>query len=139
MRRPVLPAPVRVLVPALALALAEQTKGRVTPPVEYAFERARAASPGNPAPSYFRGIVSMRGGALGEAREFWAQAVEDAPEGARGRDYVAAQLERLDGVIRVLGERAMEERPAMQGAPGMQPPGSQPQMGPAQPGQEPTR
>jgi cytochrome c-type biogenesis protein CcmH len=124
---------------ALALALAEQTKGRATPPVEYAFERAREASPGNPAPSYFRGIVSMRGGALGDARDFWAQAVEDAPEGARGREYVAAQLERLDGVIRVLGEREMEERPAMRGAPDMQAPGAQPQTGPAQPGPAPTR
>ena len=99
---------------ALGMALTEHTRGRITPPVAYAFQRAREASPGNPAPAYFRGLVAMRGGALGEARDFWRQAVEDSAPGARGRDYVAAQLERLEGVIEVLGERQQQAGPMMQ-------------------------
>ena len=110
---------------ALAMALADHTRGRITPPVAYAFLRAREASPGNPAPAYFRGLMAMRTGDLGGARDFWAQAVDDADEDARGRDYVAAQLERLDGVIEVLGERAPQvQRGPMQ--PGPTPNGSAP-------------
>lgn len=96
---------------ALGIALAEHTRGRVTPPVAYAFQRAREESPGNPAPAYFRGLVALRSGQLGEARDFWAQALEEASDNARGREYVAQQLQRLDGVISVLGER--QGRPAM--------------------------
>lgn len=94
---------------ALALALFEHTQGRITPPVAYAFERAREESQGNPGPDYFRGILAMRLGQLGEAREYWAQALANADEDARGRDYVEQQLERLDGVIEVLGERQQQQ------------------------------
>ena len=99
------------------LALADHTRGRVTPPVAYAFERAREASPGSPAPAYFQGLMRMRMGDLGGARDYWRQAVEDAPEDARGRDYVAAQLERLEGVIGVLGENPQSRAPMMQPPP----------------------
>ena len=116
---------------ALGMALVEHTRGRITPPVAYAFQRAREESPGNPAPAYFQGLVAMRGGALGEARDYWRQAVEDASPDAKGRDYVAAQLERLEGVIEVLGERpsagrAAPRAPMMQRdpAPAAPPPGS---------------
>jgi len=98
---------------ALALALTEQTRGQVTPAVGFAFERARATSPGNPAPGYFRGIVAMRSGALAEAREFWAQALAESDEDALGREYVAQQLERLDGVMRVLSESERTPAPTM--------------------------
>ncbi|WP_370178274.1 tetratricopeptide repeat protein [Alteriqipengyuania sp.] len=96
---------------ALALALAEHSHGQVTPPVGYAFDRARRASQGNPAPYYFRGIIAMRSGALGEAREYWAQGLAEADENAKGREFVTQQLERLDGVIGVLGERAPQIAP----------------------------
>ena len=102
---------------ALALALSDHTRGRVTPPVAYAFERARAASQGSPAPAYFQGLMRMRMGDLGGARDFWRQAVEDASEDARGREYVAAQLERLEGVINVLGENPRAPRAPMMQAP----------------------
>ena len=96
---------------ALALALAEHSRGQVTPPVGYAFDRARRASQGNPAPYYFRGIIAMRSGALGEAREYWAQGLAEADENTKGREFVTQQLERLDGVIGVLGERAPQTAP----------------------------
>lgn len=106
---------------ALALALSEHTRGRITPPVAYAFLRAREASPGNPAPGYFRGLIALRSGELGEAREYWAEALSEAPEDAKGREYLAQQLERLDGVIRILGERSRQQgapqMPPMMGAP----------------------
>ncbi len=94
---------------ALALALAEHSRGQVTPPVGYAFDRARKASPGNPAPYYFRGFVALRTGALGEAHTFWAQGLDEADDDAKGREFVEQQLERLDGVIGVLGERAARQ------------------------------
>ena len=96
---------------ALGIALAEHTRGRVTPPVAYAFQRAREESPGSPAPAYFQGLVALRSGQLGEARDFWAQALKESSKDARGREYVAQQLERLNGVISVLGER--QGQPAM--------------------------
>ncbi|GAB5349661.1 tetratricopeptide repeat protein [Alteriqipengyuania sp. 357] len=99
---------------ALALALADHTRGRVTPPIDYAFQRAREATPDNPAPDYFRGLLAMRTGDLVGARDFWAQAIADIPEDARGREYVAQQLERLEGVIKVLGERPPQRGPMMQ-------------------------
>ncbi|MBB3032585.1 tetratricopeptide repeat protein [Alteriqipengyuania lutimaris] len=108
---------------ALGMALVEHTRGRITPPVAYAFQRAREESPGNPAPAYFQGLIAMRGGALGEARDFWRQAVEDSSPDAKGRDYVAAQLERLEGVVEVLGERAGQPG-AMQRTPAAPQPGS---------------
>lgn len=106
---------------ALGIALSEHTRGRLTPPVAFAFQRAREASPGNPAPAYFLGILAMRSGALGEARDYWRQAVEDADEDALGREYVAAQLERLEGVIGVLGENPRRRAPMMQPQAGPQP------------------
>ena len=96
---------------ALGIALAEHTQGRVTPPVVYAFQRASEESPGNPAPTYFRGLIALRSGQLAEARDFWRQALDEATDDARGREYVAQQLERLEGVISVLGER--QGQPAM--------------------------
>ena len=93
---------------ALALALAEHSGGQINPPVGYAFDQSRKASPDNLAPYYFRGLLALRTGALGEAREFWAEGLENAGDDAKGREFVAQQLERLDGVIGVLGEGARQ-------------------------------
>lgn len=114
---------------ALGLALSEHTRGQITPAVAYAFQRAREASPGNPAPGYFRGLIALRSGALGEARGLWAQALSDAPEDAKGRDYLVQQLERLDGVIGILGERARQQ--GAQQPPQGSPPMAPPMMGPS--------
>ena len=111
---------------ALGNALTEHTQGRGTPPVVYAFERARQESPGNPAPDYFRGLIALRSGQLGEARDLWAKALDEATDDARGREYVAQQLQRLDGVISVLGER--QGQPAMPPSPATPPSG--PEQGP---------
>ncbi len=120
---------------ALALALAEHTRGVMTPPVTYAFERAQEAAPGNPAPGYFRGLVALRSGQLGEARDLWAQTLADADKDAKGREYVAQQLERLDGVIKVLGERSGAAAPAAgptPQSPSASPPANAPASPPAQ-------
>jgi cytochrome c-type biogenesis protein CcmH len=109
---------------ALGLALAEHTRGTVTPPVAYAFQRARETSPGNVAPGYFQGLLALRTGALAEARDLWAQALAGAPEDARGREVVAQQLERLDGVIGVLGDGSSQAGP--QRGPMMPPQGGPP-------------
>jgi len=109
-----------LLMLALALALAEQSGGTITPPVGYAFERARDASPGNIAPGYFLGLLALRGGALAEARDLWADALSQASENAMGREFVSQQLERLEGVIRVLGDGATQRGP--QAGPMMPPP-----------------
>lgn len=84
---------------ALANALVEHTGGQVTPAALYAYGKAEEAAPGHPGPGYFLGVSLLRSGSPLEARQLWAQMLENAPEGAPWREELALRLERLDELI----------------------------------------
>ena len=84
---------------ALASALTEHTGGQLTPAALYAFGKAEDAAPGHPGPGYFLGVALLRSGSPIDARQLWAQMLENAPEDAPWRDELALRLERLDELI----------------------------------------
>ena len=84
---------------ALAVALVEYSDGRGTPAAVFAYQRARDALPGNPAPGYFAGLPEVRSGRFPEARELWAGALSDASPRAQGREYLASRIASLDELM----------------------------------------
>lgn len=90
---------------ALANALVEHAGGRVTPAARYAFDRAEDTLPGNPGPAYFLGIALLRSGQLGEARDVWAELLENTPEDAPWREELAARVEGLGQMLEQSGNQ----------------------------------
>ena len=65
----------------------------------YAYSRAEALDPVNPAPAYFIGIALIQSQRFGEARQVWAEMIARAPEGA---EWLPAMQERrglLDAML----------------------------------------
>lgn len=90
---------------ALGNALVEHAQGNLTPAATYAYDRAARAAPGHPAAPYFHGLALLRAGEPDETRRLWAQAVENAPEGAEWLPAMQQRLERLDALIAALSAR----------------------------------
>ena len=84
---------------ALANSLVEHAGGQLTPAALYAFGKAEDSAPGHPGPGYFLGVALLRSGSAIEARQLWAQMLENAPEDAPWREELALRLERLDELI----------------------------------------
>ena len=84
---------------ALAMNLVAHAEGRLTPPAEYAFERAEAAAPGQVAAGFFRGAAMLGQGQLDEGRSEWARALGEAQGNAWGRAELQARLAQLDAAL----------------------------------------
>ncbi len=80
---------------ALGLALIQHADGNVTPPALYALKQARAIAPANGAAQYFLGLASLQGGDVARAREYWADALAQAPGNAEWREAVQLQYQML--------------------------------------------
>ena len=85
---------------ALGMALVEHAQGALTPAARYAFAQAREIAPGNGAAQYFLGVASLQGGDAVAARDFWADALAQAPANADWREAVTLQQQLLDQSIR---------------------------------------
>lgn len=79
----------------LGNALVHYSDGAVTPAARYAYERAAALSPADPAPYYFLGMAYAMSGDFAAAGKLWAQIVDKAPADAPWRAKVAFKLELL--------------------------------------------
>jgi len=83
-----------------AHALFVLAKGRVTPAVVLAFDRADAvARPDNPAPAYFRGLAYLETGDLDEAQRVWSALRASLPAGSPWAKPVDERIEII-GLIR---------------------------------------
>lgn len=84
---------------ALANALVEHAQGQVTPAALTAFERSETAMPSHPGPAYFLGMAYLRSGKPKEARDVWAQLLENSPADAPWREDLAGRIGQLDAMM----------------------------------------
>ena len=83
----------------LAWALALHNEGMLSPAAEFAFARARAASPQGPAAPFFRGLILAQGGRFPEARAEWAALLARTPQRAPWYRDVALRVQLMDAVM----------------------------------------
>lgn len=84
---------------ALAMALTEHADGAVTPAAAFAYDKARAIDPANPASDFFLGFSLLQSGEVRRARDVWAALLERSPEDAPWREDLTARIEQLDAMI----------------------------------------
>ena len=84
---------------ALANALVEHADGSLTPATLYAYGQAQEVLPNHPGPSYFLGVSLIRSGRPLEARQLWADTLEQAPADAPWRAQMEERLARLDDLL----------------------------------------
>lgn len=84
---------------ALGNVLVEHAEGQPTAAALYAYSRAEALLPANPAPAYFLGLSLLRAGRPRETRALWAELLASAPEDAPWRDALTERLARLDAML----------------------------------------
>lgn len=80
----------------LGNALVEHSNG-LTPPADFAFRRAAALNPAQPAPAFFYGLALARSGNPRAAIEMWQSILDTAPAEASWRPLVEAGLAALTG------------------------------------------
>ncbi len=72
---------------ALGNALVDHARG-LTPPAEFAYQRAAAMAPGHPAAPFFYGLALARSGDRQAAVEIWKRILAKAPKDATWRPLV---------------------------------------------------
>ena len=97
---------------ALGNVLVEHAEGQPTAAALYAYSRAEALLPANPAPAYFLGLSLLRAGRPGETRALWAELLASAPGDAPWREALAERLARLDAMLGTAPEAAPVTGPA---------------------------
>lgn len=84
---------------ALGLALVGHADGNVTPAASYAYAKARALDPVNPAADLFLGLSYLQTGQVRAARGVWGDLLERSPEDAPWRSDLEARIAQLDQMI----------------------------------------
>ncbi|MEM1196219.1 MAG: tetratricopeptide repeat protein [Pseudomonadota bacterium] len=84
---------------ALGLALVGHADGNVTPAAGYAYAKARALDPANPAADLFLGLSYLQTGQVRAARGVWGDLLERSPEDAPWRGDLEARVAQLDQMI----------------------------------------
>ncbi|MEM7667078.1 MAG: tetratricopeptide repeat protein [Pseudomonadota bacterium] len=84
---------------ALGMSLVAHADGFVTPAARAAYDRAIAADPDNPSPSFFLGFAYLRSGEVREARAVWGELLDNTPDDAPWREDVARRVAALDEMI----------------------------------------
>lgn len=84
---------------ALGNALVEHAEGTPTAAAMYAYSRAEALDPENPAPAYFVGIALIQSQRFGEARQVWADMIAKAPKDAEWLPAMEQRLAQLDAML----------------------------------------
>lgn len=90
---------------ALANALVEHAEGLLTPAALYAYGQAQETLPGHPGPAYFLGVSLIRSGQPVEARNLWAETLEQTPADAPWRPQMEERLARLDELLLQVGSQ----------------------------------
>jgi cytochrome c-type biogenesis protein CcmH len=80
---------------ALGNALVDQARG-LTPPAEFAYQRAAAMAPGHPAAPFFYGLALARSGDRQSAVEIWKRILAKAPKDASWRPLVEQGVATLN-------------------------------------------
>jgi cytochrome c-type biogenesis protein CcmH len=80
---------------ALGNALVDHARG-LTPPAEFAYQRAAAMAPGHPAAPFFYGLALARSGDRQSAVEIWKRILAKAPKDASWRPLVEQGVATLN-------------------------------------------
>lgn len=80
--------------------------GALTPPAQFAYDRALALAPDHPAPLFFLGLARARSGDRAGALELWNRMLTQAPASASWRPMVEQGIMALGGTIPAAGTKA---------------------------------
>jgi tetratricopeptide (TPR) repeat protein len=80
----------------LGNALQADADGALTPAAHYAFERAAAVAPGNPAPQYFLGLAYLQMGDADGADATWRDLLAKAPADAPWREKLQSRIALIE-------------------------------------------
>ena len=83
----------------LGNALTLAGDGLVSPAARFAFDKAAALAPGEPAPRFFLGLALIRSGQVEEGAGVWRALLASAPADAPWRERVAVRLAVVDSVL----------------------------------------
>ncbi|HJQ18472.1 MAG TPA: tetratricopeptide repeat protein [Allosphingosinicella sp.] len=97
----------------LGNALVLHSGGMMTPAAEFAFGRAGALAPGNPAPLFFYGLSLAEGGRLDEAEASWRQVLAMSPPTMSWRPLVEDRIRAIEQ-IRAMAEGRAPRSPEPQ-------------------------
>lgn len=84
---------------ALAMALTGHADGVVTPAAIFAYDRARAIDPANPAGDFFLGFSYLQRGEFRNAQGVWSALLDRSPPDAPWRSDLEARVNQLDQMI----------------------------------------
>jgi cytochrome c-type biogenesis protein CcmH len=79
----------------LGLQLLLASDGQMSPPAVFAFEKAHALSPRQPAPDYFAGLSALFSGQAEEALGRWQDLLARTPKDAKWRPRLESQIRGL--------------------------------------------
>jgi len=82
----------------LGSALVAHAKGVMTPPAQYAFDRAKAVNPDHPAPPFFLGLAHLQGGRLDEAEQVWRALLTKAQADDPWREDLESRLQLIENI-----------------------------------------
>lgn len=83
----------------LGLVLLLAADGKMSPPAELAFERARKYAPINRSPDYITGIVALFEGQPATTLDIWQKLVDGAPKNAVWKPKLESQLQGLKSLL----------------------------------------
>jgi cytochrome c-type biogenesis protein CcmH len=93
---------------ALGVQLLLASDGKMSAPAKFAFDRARTLQPLRPAPDYFEGLSALFEGRVVDALKLWQRLLDRAPQQARWRPKLQAQI---DGVVKMARQTAIQPMP----------------------------
>ena len=82
----------------LGLQLLLASDGQMSPPAKFAFDRARALSPMQPAPDYFEGLTALFAGRTDLALGLWQGVLVRAPKEAKWKPRLESQIRGLQSL-----------------------------------------
>ena len=80
------------------LQLLLASDGQMSPPAKFAFDRARALLPMQPAPDYFEGLTGLFAGRTDVALSLWQGVLARAPSEAKWKPRLESQIKGLQSM-----------------------------------------
>ncbi|MBY0519976.1 MAG: hypothetical protein K2P79_06080 [Sphingomonas sp.] len=82
----------------------------MSPPAQFAFDRAIRIAPQHPGPRFFRGLGFIQGGQLAEGRADWVKALALTPPNAPYRGGIAERIAVLDQFMAMAAQAQSEQQ-----------------------------
>ncbi len=93
----------------LGVQLMLANDGKISPPAQLAFDRARALSNAHPAPDYFTGLDALFAGKPDQALILWRKLLVNPPKNARWPAKLESQVKGLEQMVVAANEASREK------------------------------